>query len=122
KEMQERLHEADRRKDEFLATLAHELRNPLAPLRNSLEGMRRASERGLSTDGPREIMERQLTQMVHLVDDLLDLSRITRGRIELRIARLNLADAVNDALETCRPQIEQRPHRLDLELPEEALF
>ena len=122
KEMQERLHENDRRKDEFLATLAHELRNPLAPLRNSLEVMRRASERGLATDGPREIMERQLTQMVHLVDDLLDLSRITRGRIELRIARLDLADAVHDALETCRPQIEQRKHRLQVDLPEEPLF
>src|SRR5205085_11035123 len=99
--------EADRHKDECLATLAHELRNPLAPLRNSLEVMRRASERGLPTDGPRAIMERQLTHMVRLVDDLLDLSRITRGRIELRLARIDLGAAVNDAIETCRPQIEE---------------
>jgi len=122
KRMQERLHEADRRKDEFLVTLAHELRNPLAPLRNSLEVMRRASERGLPTDGARAIMERQLTHIVRLVDDLLDLSRIARGRIELRLARTNLADALSDAVETCLPQIEERRHRLSVSLPREPLF
>ncbi|HZI89042.1 MAG TPA: ATP-binding protein [Candidatus Polarisedimenticolia bacterium] len=122
KEMQERLHEADRRKDEFLATLAHELRNPLAPLRNALEVMRRASEQGQSTDPPRAIMERQLTNMVRLVDDLMDLSRITRGRIELRLERIDLATALNDAVETCRPQIAERHHRLSVELPREPLY
>jgi len=122
KEMQERLHEADRRKDEFLATLAHELRNPLAPLRNSLEVMRRATERGLPTDNPRSIMERQLSHLVRLVDDLLDLSRITRGRIELRLERFDMVSAVNDAIETCRPQIERRAHRLAVTLPPEPLF
>jgi two-component system CheB/CheR fusion protein len=122
KAIEERLHEADRRKDEFLATLAHELRNPLAPLRNSLEVMRRATEQGLPTDSPRSIMERQLTHMVRLVDDLLDLSRITRGRIELRLERLDLTSAVNDAVETCRPQIEHRAHRLSVVMPPEPLF
>ena len=122
KELQERLHEADRRKDECLATLAHELRNPLAPLRNALEVMQRASEQGLPTDSARAIMERQLAQMVRLVDDLLDLSRITRGRIELRLARIDVAAAVNDAIETCRPQIEERGHRLSVDLSREPLF
>ena len=122
KDLQEKLHENDRRKDEFLATLAHELRNPLAPLRNALEVMRRAADRGLPTDGAREIMERQLSQMVRLVDDLLDLSRITRGRIDLRIARVDLATAVNDAVETCRPQIQERGHRLTVELPHEPVY
>jgi PAS domain S-box-containing protein len=122
KEMQDRLHEADRRKDEFLATLAHELRNPLAPLRNSLEVVKRAGDRGESAEGARAIMERQLTQLVRLVDDLLDLSRITRGRIDLRKERLDLSVAVNDALETCRPQMEERRHRLAVELPAAPVF
>jgi len=122
KEMQDRLHEADRRKDEFLATLAHELRNPLAPLRNSLEVVKRAGEDGERAEEARAIMERQLTHLVRLVDDLLDLSRITRGRIDLRRERFDLSVAVNDALETCRPQIEEHRHRLAVELPPEAIF
>lgn len=122
KELQERLHEADRRKDEFLATLAHELRNPLAPIRNSLEVMRRGGERGGSFDAARGIMDRQLTHLVRLVDDLLDLSRVTRGRIDLRWAQVALLDAVKDALETCRPQIEERRHRVSVDWPGEAVF
>ncbi len=122
KEMEARLRQADHLKDEFLATLAHELRNPLAPLRNSLEVMRRAGERGPRTDAALTIMERQLTQLVRLVDDLLDLSRITRGRIELRKGRIDLAAAVGDALETCRSQIEVRRHRVSVDLPAEAVF
>jgi PAS domain S-box-containing protein len=121
KEMQDRLREADRRKDEFLATLAHELRNPLAPMRNSLEVIRLAGERGESADAAREIMERQLTQMVRLVDDLLDLSRITRGRIELRKSRFDLSVAVNDALEQCRPQLGERRHRVSFDPTAEPL-
>jgi PAS domain S-box-containing protein len=122
KELQERLQEADRRKDEFLATLAHELRNPLAPLRNSLEVMRRSADGGPSVDGARAIMERQLTHLVRLVDDLLDLSRITRGRIELRKTRLDVALAVEDALEACRPQLEVRRHRVNVDLAKEPVF
>jgi PAS domain S-box-containing protein len=122
KELQERLREADRRKDEFLATLAHELRNPLAPMRNSLEVMRLAGSRGESAEAAREIMERQLTQMVRLVDDLLDLSRITRGRIELRRARLDLSIPLGDALETCRPQLGARHHRVEVDLTPDPLI
>ena len=122
KELQDRLREADRRKDEFLATLAHELRNPLAPMRNSLEVMRRAGERRESVDMARAIMERQLIHMVRLVDDLLDLSRITRGRIELRMERLDLAAAMEDALETCRPQLEERGQNLTFNPPDSPVF
>jgi PAS domain S-box-containing protein len=122
KEMQDRLHEADRRKDEFLATLAHELRNPLAPMRNSLEVVKRAGEHGEPAREARAVMERQLTHLVRLVDDLLDLSRITRGKIDLRKERIDLSVAVKDALETCRPQIEERRHRLTVELPPRPVF
>ena len=122
KELQEGLREADRRKDEFLATLAHELRNPLAPMRNSLEVMRRAGERREDVDVARAIMERQLIHMVRLVDDLLDLSRITRGRIELRMERLDLAAAMEDALETCRPQFAERHQHVTLDPPDLPVF
>jgi PAS domain S-box-containing protein len=122
KELQERLREADRRKDEFLATLAHELRNPLAPMRNSLEVMRLAGSRGESAEAAREIMERQLSQMVRLVDDLLDLSRITRGRIELRRSRLDLSIPLSDALETCRPQLGARHHRVEVDVTPDPLI
>ena len=80
----EELRESDRRKDEFLATLAHELRNPLAPIRNSIHVMRLAGHDRATIDGSRAMIERQVQQMVRLVDDLLDLSRISRGQIELR--------------------------------------
>src|SRR5262249_10272747 len=76
------LRDADRRKDEFLATLAHELRNPLAPIRNAVELMRRANGENVSMEKARSMMERQVSQMVRLVDDLLDISRITRGKLE----------------------------------------
>ncbi len=116
----EALRETDRRKDEFLATLAHELRNPLAPLRNGLEVLR------LSEDVPMrgqalEMMERQLAQLVRLVDDLLDVSRITKGKIELRKERLDVADVINDALETSRPVIEASRHELEIARPPRAI-
>jgi signal transduction histidine kinase len=84
KRNEETLKEANQRKDEFLATLAHELRNPLAPLRNGLQVLRLANEDRQAWDQTREMMDRQLGHMVRLVDDLLDLSRISRGKIELR--------------------------------------
>ena len=86
------LREADRRKDEFLATLSHELRNPLAPIRNALELMRRAGDDAALSERALAIMERQVRQLVRLTDDLLDVSRITRNRIELRRDRLDLRD------------------------------
>src|SRR5215831_9125936 len=82
--VEQTLKEADRRKDEFLATLAHELRNPLAPIRNSVEVMRRANGESALMEEARSVMERQVAHMVRLVDDLLDISRITRGKLEVR--------------------------------------
>lgn len=111
------LQEADRRKDEFLATLAHELRNPLAPMRNGLQVMRLAGADADTMERTRAMMERQLTQIIRLVDDLLDVDRISRGTFALRIERSNLNDIVNQALETCGPPIEQHQHRLTASLP-----
>jgi PAS domain S-box-containing protein len=107
------LQQADQRKDEFLATLAHELRNPLAPLMTGLRLLDLAPERATTT---REMMQRQLHQLVHLVDDLLDLSRVSRGAIELRSGRHDLRAIVSAAAETARPAIDERGHRLILQL------
>jgi len=115
------LSEADRRKDEFLATLAHELRNPLAPIRNSLQLMRMASGKHEAVEQARIIMERQLTQLVRLVDDLLDMSRISQGKIELRRERVRLAAVLNSAVETSSPLIEEMGHQLTVTLPGEAV-
>jgi PAS domain S-box-containing protein len=111
------LRHADQRKDEFLATLAHELRNPLAPIRNGLQIMQLAKDDPEATEQARSMMERQLGQMVHLVDDLLDLSRISRGKIELRKKRIDLAKVIQQAIETSRPAIEQAGHELLIEVP-----
>jgi PAS domain S-box-containing protein len=111
------LREADQRKDEFLATLAHELRNPLAPIRNALE-ITRVTGGG---ERLRDMMERQVNHMVRLVDDLLEVSRLTRGQIELRKERMDLASAVRSALETSRPLIEAAGHHLTVSLPAEPL-
>jgi PAS domain S-box-containing protein len=120
KRSEEALKEAARRKDEFLATLAHELRNPLAPLRNGLELMRLTSDPALARQA-REMMERQLAQLIRLVDDLLDLSRITRDKVELRLARCDLEAIVRNALDTSRPLIEARAHRLQVQLPKDPV-
>jgi signal transduction histidine kinase len=113
--------EADQRKNHFLATLAHELRNPLAPIRNSLELLRRA---GTSpTAAPvYEIMDRQVNQMVRLIDDLMDVSRITRGKIDLRRATVDLAAVIAAAVETSRPLIDGAKHELTVSLPAEGLL
>jgi len=116
------LTEADRRKDEFLATLAHELRNPLAPLRNGLEVMRLARHNPEAVESARSMMDRQLGHMVRLVDDLLDLSRISRGRVELVKERILLATVLRQALETSRPAIDERGHELLLRTPAEPIF
>jgi signal transduction histidine kinase/CheY-like chemotaxis protein len=117
KKVQQALIEADQRKDTFLATLAHELRNPLAPLRNALELLRRADHNATLIEQARRMMERQVAQMVRLVDDLLDISRITRGKLELRKERVELADVLNTAIETARPLIEASAHELTVALP-----
>ncbi len=116
------LKDADRRKDEFLATLAHELRNPLAPLRNGLQVMRLAKSNAETVEEARGMMERQLGQMVRLIDDLLDLSRITQGKVELRKERVELSKAIQQAVETSRPAIEQAGHDLTLTVPSAPIF
>ncbi len=119
---EEELREADRRKDQFLATLAHELRNPLAPLRNGLELMKLARDDAQAIERAREMMERQLAQMVRLIDDLLDVSRISRGRITLRNERLNLVDVLRHSIEAVRPTIERAGHSLTITLPSEEMW
>lgn len=116
------LRDADRRKDEFLATLAHELRNPLAPIRNSLHVMRLAADDPGALEQARMMMERQLGQMVRLIDDLLDVSRITRGKLDLRKERVDLAAVIGSAVDTTRPLIESSGHALTITLPPQPVF
>ena len=115
---EEALREADRRKDEFLALLAHELRGPLAPLRNTLEIMRRAENDPSLLQEARTVMGRQLAQLVRLVDDLLDVNRISRGRLELRKEHVELAPLLNHAIDYCRPMA----HELHVDVPEQPIL
>ncbi|MBZ5710550.1 PAS domain S-box protein [Nannocystis pusilla] len=110
------LREQDRRKDEFLALLAHELRNPLAPLRNGIEVLRLADDSAVQ-ERARDVMDRQLGHMVRLIDDLLDVSRINRNKMELRRSRIALADVLSNAVETARPLIDAARHTLEIVLP-----
>lgn len=112
--LQEQLRIEDRRKDEFLATLAHELRNPLAPLVTGLDLLESMKDNAAGIGGVRKLMQRQLQRMSRLLDDLLDVSRIARGSFELRRKYVLLADALSDAIETSQPLIEQGGHRLEL--------
>ena len=121
-EMEEALREADRKKDEFIALLAHELRNPLAPIRNGLQVMRLAGGDANAVAQARDMMDRQLGHMVRLIDDLLDVSRISRNKMELRRARVLLADVVGNAVETARPLIEAAGHELTVSLPTEPVL
>lgn len=121
KETEQALREDDRRKDEFLAMLSHELRNPLAPIRNAAEVLRSEGASGSSIERARSVIERQVHQMTRLVDDLLDVSRITRGKVVLRKERVNLGAVVTNAVQTSRPLIEAREHRLSVSLPQEPL-
>lgn len=121
KSMEEALREADRRKDEFLATLAHELRNPLAPIRNSLQILKMPSVDTATAQQTRQLMERQVHQMVRLVDDLLDVSRAMRGKIDLRRTPVELATVVARAVETAQPLMDVQNHELEIVLPEESL-
>jgi PAS domain S-box-containing protein len=121
KQVENELRELDQRKNEFLATLAHELRNPLAPLRNGLEVMRLASGSPQTVEKARSMMERQLGQMVRLVDDLLDVSRVSRGKIELRRERVELASVLRNALETSQPLMDERGHTFIVDIPPERI-
>jgi PAS domain S-box-containing protein len=116
------LRESDRRKDAFLATLAHELRNPLAPIRNGLEILSVKDVPGPVADRAREMMARQLVHLVRLVDDLLEVSRITHGKIELRKERVALATVIESAVETVRPLIDTARQQLEVGLPPEPVW
>ncbi len=111
--------EADRRKDEFLAMLGHELRNPLAPILTGLQLMRL---RGVGSDRERDVIERQVQYLVRLVDDLLDVSRITRGKVRLEKEPVELAAVIARALEVAMPLYEQRSHALSVEVAREGLL
>jgi signal transduction histidine kinase/CheY-like chemotaxis protein len=113
----EALLSADRMKDQFLATLAHELRNPLAPISNALHLLEAAGDRPEMAANARRMMARQLKQLVRLVDDLLDVSRITTGKLVLRLEDTELRKVIDAAVEIARPLIESRRHRLSIDLP-----
>ncbi len=117
---EEKLKDADRRKDEFLATLAHELRNPLAPIRAGLEIMRRGNEAQIQQ--AQSTIERQLTHIIRLVDDLLDVSRISRGKITLQMERVELAEIIHMALETNHPLLAAAKHELTVVLPPTPVY
>jgi signal transduction histidine kinase len=121
-ELTEQLRDADRRKDEFLAALGHELRNPLAPIVNAASIMRLKVGDDPDLNWCREVIERQTRQLTRLVDDLLDVSRITRGKITLRFEPVDVAAIVAAAIETCRPMIDMRRHDLSVRLPEQPLI
>lgn len=115
------LQEADRRKNDFLATLAHELRNPLAPIRNAVELMRMKSEHPVDKRGPAEVIDRQTRALTRLVDDLLDISRITQNRLELRREPASLSAIVESAIEASRPLIDAGGHKLEVTVPDEPI-
>jgi signal transduction histidine kinase len=117
----ERLRAADRRKDEFLATLAHELRNPLAPIRTATQLLRSETLSAEQRVKTHDVIERQVEQLVRLIDDLMDVSRITRGQITLRRDPMDLRDAVARAIETVRPLLDAKRQTLEIELPEKPL-
>jgi PAS domain S-box-containing protein len=118
----DQLAEADRRKDEFLATLAHELRNPLAPMRNALELLRLKDFQDEQLNQLHKIFQRQVGHMTHLVDDLLEVSRITQGKLELRTQQLDVANALHDAVESVRALMQAASHELTITLPAEPIM
>ncbi|MBW8844041.1 MAG: hybrid sensor histidine kinase/response regulator [Burkholderiales bacterium] len=112
---------ADQRKDEFLATLAHELRNPLAPIRTGLELLSQPGHDAAQLKGVTEMMDRQMSQLLRLIDDLLEVSRISTGKLMLQRERLDMRRVVETALEACEPLIARGGHRLEVTLPEEEI-
>ena len=122
RQSERQLQDEARRKDEFLALLAHELRNPLAPIRSALDVLKVAGDDAAASQEARDMAERQLRHMTRLVDDLLDVSRIMRGKVELRKERIELKAAVERAVETARPVIDADRHALLVSLPEEPIW
>lgn len=119
KQIEQELHQANERKDEFIATLAHELRNPLAPLHTGLSILERIGDTSADAERTRKVMERQLTQLVRLVDDLLDVSRVSRGEVVLQKSVGSLQSMVNLAVETSQSLLDTASHHLRVELPSE---
>jgi signal transduction histidine kinase len=116
------LRETDRRKDEFLAMLAHELRNPLAPIANALQVLRQPSSREEDHQWAKNVIHRQTAHLTRLIEDLLDVSRISRGKLELRRGQVRLSEVIDGAIESSRPFIQQREHDLTVSLPPEAVL
>lgn len=121
KSAEEALREVARRKDDFLAMLAHELRNPLAPIRNGLQVLRLAEVNADEIARVRDMMERQLAHLVRIIDDLLDVSRITRNKMQLRRSNISIADVIDSAIETANPAIEEAGHHLSVVLPPDPI-
>ncbi|HEX6124509.1 MAG TPA: ATP-binding protein [Pyrinomonadaceae bacterium] len=119
---EKKLRDADRRKDEFIATLSHELRNPLAPIRSAVEILRHKRSGTSELAISRDMIDRQVTHMSRLIDDLLDVGRITRNKVELRKETVDIGDMIRQAIETARPLLEERGHRLSLELPPSPVY
>jgi CheY-like chemotaxis protein/nitrogen-specific signal transduction histidine kinase len=117
----EGLRQQDRRKDEFLAMLAHELRNPLAPIRNAVHILKEPLAGPSQRERVRALIERQVNTLARLVDDLMDVSRVTRGKIRLERSPTLLSDVVHQAVETTQPLIDSQGHRLEVQLPDEPL-
>ncbi|QEL16465.1 hybrid sensor histidine kinase/response regulator [Limnoglobus roseus] len=115
------LRDADRRKDEFLATLAHELRNPLAPIRNALEIQRMATNNPTTLESARQMIERQVRQLVRLIDDLLDASRMTRDKLRLELETLDLIEPLEIAIETSQPLLAQASVTFERHIPAESM-
>ena len=114
--------EADKRKNEFLVTLAHELRNPLATIRSGLEVIKLTHDDHKLIAETREMMERQFTHLVALVDDLLEVSRISQGKLKLRSEIVSVNDFIHSAVETCRPLIIENGHSLTIDVPPQPIF
>ena len=121
RQSEEELRQADRHKDEFLALLAHELRNPIAPIRNAARILMLRSSADPELLWNIQIIDRQVNHLTRLIDDLLDLSRVSRGRLELRRSRVTLSEVIESAIESSRPQIEVAGHALATELPARAV-
>jgi signal transduction histidine kinase/CheY-like chemotaxis protein len=122
RQMRDAMTESDRRKDEFLATLAHELRNPLAPVRNAIHILRARMPPTPELQWARDVIDRQVTQMTRLIDDLMDVSRISRGTFELRREHVALDNVVRSAVETSRPSIDASGHELSVHLASEPIY
>ncbi len=118
KEHERLLEESDRRKDEFLAVLAHELRNPLAPIRTGIEILKISDQFPDSLEHVRRTMERQMEQLIVLVNDLLDISRITLGKLHLRPAKVDLADVIGNAVDSTKPEFEAKKHHFEVRIPD----